>query len=264
MNVLPETARQGKNIVNQLHRSNEWLSGNAETALLVIVAVVAVMVAVAVSVAIAVVAEVGVVVGRAVEDDREPLVFVFGEPSADLDERLAVEELRTDHKERDVGIRVDDRCVGYDLYRRAVDEDVVVVLAEAVEQLLHTGRREKLRRVGRHRAARQDIDLSVTLHERTIVRFLSVEVVGDAFGMLVDTPRQHGTAQVEVERDDALSPDAEGCGEVEGDERLAAAGVERSQHHYVRAVAVGVERELQIGSHHPERLVDEVAVLLGD
>ena len=66
-------------------------------------------------------------------------------------------------------------------------------------------------------------------------------------------------AQVTVYYQYLLFLDDEAHGDVHGEERLAAAGIERGQHEHV-LTAVLARHEVHVGAQHTERLVDDVTV----
>ena len=94
-----------------------------------------------------------------------------------------------------------------------------------------------------------------------VVRYLSVEVVGESLLRTAGKLRQGATAQVEVDADDAAVADGKGRAKVGGDEGLAAARVERCEHDNLTLLFL-VGHELQIGTHHTVGLVGDVATVL--
>ena len=86
------------------------------------------------------------------------------------------------------------------------------------------------------------------------------EQVGDTVTRLADIFAERGLAEVEVDGGDALTLNGEAGGKVNGDERLAAAGV-HGGHHDDLLVGAGAEHELHIGAYDTEGLVDNVSVV---
>ena len=242
-------------------------------AAVVAVAVALAVAVAAVAVAVAVVAVVVLGVG-AVEQDSHVVVLLLVVVLLQLGQHAALQQAGTDDEDRDVGLVADDRGVGDNLHRRAVDEDVVVVLAQLVEHRLELRRVEQLGGVGGYLTHRQDVDGlhggavgTLLLAERmvddelAVVVGLAAEVVRQALLRLVDELRQGAAAQVEVDADDAAVADGERRAEVGGDERLAAAGVERREHDNLTCLLL-VGHELQVRTHHAVGLVGDVAAVL--
>ena len=94
---------------------------------------------------------------RAVQDKGHVPVFLVGIEFLYLRQHAAVEQAGTDNEQGDVCQFVDDGGIGYDLHRRAVDEDVVVLLAKVAYQLFQTLCEQEFRRVGRYHAYRDNI-----------------------------------------------------------------------------------------------------------
>ena len=87
-----------------------------------------------------------------------------------------------------------------------------------------------------------------------------IEVVGDTALGLAHILRQRTAAEVEIDGDGAAALDGEACGDVDCEEGLAAAWIERGEHDDLVG-AVGTGDEVHVGADDTEGLVDHVAAL---
>lgn len=149
---------------------------------------VAVVVAVAVTVAVAVFVGVGVavaaaVVAGAVEDYGHMLVFLFFVEAVELGQHRALEQTGADNEDGPVNELVDNLGVGDNLDGRAVDDDIVVAGAHAVDKLAEARRFEQFGGVRRNGADREHMErrhvFGRTDKGRCIVGF-AAEIVGKA------------------------------------------------------------------------------------
>lgn len=167
-----------------------------------------------------------------VQDERHVPVLLLGVEPLNSRQHAAVEQSGTDNEQGDIRQLVDDGGVGHDFHRRAVDEDVVIFLAQVVYQLLQPFCEQQFGGVGWYHAYGDDVQLAV-------LRFaddffpgtrLSDKVIGDAFLRSTHILAERAFAQVEVDGNYLLSLDGEAGGEVERDECLAAARIGRGEH----------------------------------
>lgn len=112
----------------------KWEEGDSPPPRLVLLAVVVVL-AVAVAVAVALRASFA---GGAVEHDRDIAVFLHIVELLELGKHVALQQTGAYHENGALAVVVDDACVGYYLNRRTVYEDVVVVVAQFINQLAET------------------------------------------------------------------------------------------------------------------------------
>lgn len=96
-------------------------------------AVVAVMVAVVITVAVVAVSAVYV---GSVEKDGHVLIAVLVVVFLNVGKFILFQKAGAYHEESHVGEAVDDLCIGYDFDRRAVDDDVVVLCAQIVDEIV--------------------------------------------------------------------------------------------------------------------------------
>ena len=82
----------------------------------------------------------------------------------------------------------------------------------------------------------------------------------------MDVCRCGAVAQVAIYHQHPPALHGKGCGDVQGQESLAAAGVERGNQRDAGFVLIfpGIEHELQVGAQYPEGFVDNIAVALPD
>ena len=227
----------------------------------------AVAVAVFVTVLVAVFVAIAAAAVGAVEQDGHVAVALGGVVLVDLGEHHALQQAGTDDEHRGVGEAVDEVGVRDDLHRRAVEEDVVVGGAQPRERLLEARVGEQLRRVGRDRTDREDVQaglVDVLDDQGLVVVDAAVEVVAQAPLGLAGELAQGLLAEVQVHGQGAPSLDGEGRGQVGGAEGLAAARVHRGEHHHVGAFVLAALHELEVGADHAEGFVDDVAAAVLD
>lgn len=184
-------------------------------------------------------------------------------------EHVALEQSRPYDEERAVYHLVDYLRVGYHLDGRTVDEDIVVVLPESPDQFREPRLGEQFGRIGRHGAHRQQVEcLEVRAgdYQRRHVVAAPCEIVADSPGGRAGIYRKRRLAQVAVYGEHLLALEGEaGCG-VGREEGLSAADVERGEKAHAAALLhlSGVHHELEVGTQHPEGLVDHIAAALLD
>ena len=142
-----------------------------------------------------------------------------------------------------------DRRIGHDRDRRGIDNDKVIVFAQALEQAFDSGQGQHLAGVGGQRADRQQRELHVfEAHERFGHSALPGHDVGDAraVAVQVQVARQRAFAQIAVHQNDLFAARGQRGGQVDGDVALA---LLRHRRRDEDGLAAGRSRkELQVGA----------------
>ena len=212
---------------------------------------------------------------RAVEQQGHIVVFLVVVVLLQFRQHAAVHKPRADYEERDVYDMANDGGIGHDVYGRAVQENVVVLLLQGFHHRHQAGRIEQFRGVGRYFADWQEVKvghIAVLIvgigvcvermpHDEMLKGvFLTAEIVSKARRGLVYKLRKRATAQVEVDADDAAAPDGKRCPKVGGDERLARTRVERGEHDHLAALFHPCHI-FEVRAHHAVCLVCDVAAM---
>jgi hypothetical protein len=131
-----------------------------------------------------------------------------------------------DDVEHAVRLRGEHEAVRHHLDGRAVEYDKVVLLPEALQQLVHALRAEQLGGVRRDAAGGQDVDGLLVLIRVQRLLFqarIHQDVAQAAFGADIQQARDLRAAQVAVDDQDAVLHVREAHGEVDGGDALALA-----------------------------------------
>ena len=207
-------------------------------------------------------------VGGGVEHHGHAGVAVFVVEALQLWEHIALKQSGADDEHGPVGHFGYDLCVGHHVDGWAVDEDVVVTGAQLVDECGKTLLGKQLGGVWRNGAHGEDVEHGMAVglnYGRCDVVDATGEVVAKAVVRTADVGRCRCAAQVAVDDEHPAALQGDAGGGVYGQERLAAAGVERGeQHHWCAAVVclVAAEHELDVGAQHAEGLVHHVAAAL--
>ena len=148
---------------------------------LVVVVTIAVAISVAVAIAVAVTALAAV---GAVEYHGKALEAFVVVDVLQLAKHVAVQQAGADDKERAVAVVLDDLRVGNDVYRRAVDEYVVVAFAHLGDEVLEFVATDELGGVGRNGAHCDDVQVvipGVGCYDVAYVACAAREVFADAY-----------------------------------------------------------------------------------
>ena len=155
--------------------------------------------------------------------------------------------------------RSDDRGIGDDVRRRTVEEDIVVVGTKLVEHGTKALGDQKLGRVRGNGSHRKQVEVLLKVDD--MVRDgigLSVEVGGDTCSILSKGLGEGRLSKVEVDKDDSTSLQSHGCSKVQQGEGLTSIGIEGGHHDSLGVRGMG--HEVQVGTKHPERLVEGVSL----
>lgn len=187
-----------------------------------------------------------------------------------LGEHFALKQPGADDKHGAVGGLGDDLRVCHHVDGRAVDEYVVVTGAQLVDERGKARLGKQLGGVGRDGAHGEDVERGVAVgldYGRCYVVDAVGEVVAKSAVRAADVGRCRCAAQVAVDDEYALALEGDACGGVDGQERLAAAGVERCEQRDGGLAAGGgvvAEHEFHVSAQHAECFVHHVAAALAD
>ena len=182
--------------------------------MVVVSVAISVAIAVAITVSVAAAATVG-----AVEYDGEAFEAFGVIDVLQLAKHLAVEQAGTYHKEGAVAILFKDLCVGNDVKRRAVDEDIFISLTHGCDEGCKAVAANELGGVGGQGAHRDDVQvvvLGVGYYDVVYIVCAAGEVVADTGGGSREVTRCCGAAQVAVDDKHLCALDGEAGGEVHG------------------------------------------------
>lgn len=215
---------------------------------------------VAVVIAVPVAVAVGTAALGAVQDDGHVRELLFGVNVLQLAQHAALQQAGTDHKDGAVGILRQDVGIGHQLDGRTVYQDIVVTGTEVGKQCLQALARQQLRRIGRNGAHRQHVETDSfggRHHDVVDALHLTGQVITQPVVGGTDIDRGGTAAQVTVDDQHPLSLEGQRGGDVDGQEGLAAAGIEGSQQDDLPRSRLGGHK-LQVGPQHPEGLVHHV------
>lgn len=157
-----------------------------------------------------------------VEDDAEDVGAAFLEQVFGLLGLVGADVATADDEDDAVGLAADDGGVGDDEDRRQVEQDVVVVIFDALEEFLHLRRAEQLGGVRRDWPGGDDVEAWVDTVLDDVGELQPVgEAVRQAAVRQAEAAVHDGTAQVAVDEQDALAVLGDDDGEVGDGRRLA-------------------------------------------
>lgn len=159
-----------------------------------------------------------------VEHDAKDVDIAFLEQGLGLAGFVGADVAAADDEDDAVGLAADDGGVGDDEDGRQVEQDVVVVIFDALQKLLHLRRAKQFGGVRRDRAARHDVEVRVDVVLNDVGKLQVVgEAVRQAAVWQAEAAVHDGAAQVAVDEQDALVVLAHDDGEVGIGRRLALA-----------------------------------------
>ena len=135
----------------------------------------------------------------------------------------ALGKTRAHHEQHAAALRHQNAGIRHQIDGRRIENDVIIVLLQAVKQRFHAGGTEQFRRVGRHVAGKDDIkifDAGIMDGLSKQLR-LDKQVAQSYLFLRGQQTRQLGTAQVAVDQKDALLHLRIGDGKVECGDALS-------------------------------------------
>ena len=192
--------------------------------------------------------------GGGVEHHGQAGVTVFVVEALQLWEHIALKQPGADDEHGAVGHFGYDLRVGHHVDWWAVDEYVVVTSAQLVDECGKTRLGKQFGGVGWGGAHREYVERGVSVgldYGRCDVVDAAGEIVAKSAVRAADVGRCRCAAHVAVDYKHLAALQGDAGGGVYGQERLAAAGVERGeQHHWCAAVVcfVAAEHEFDVGA----------------
>lgn len=157
-----------------------------------------------------------------VEDDAEDVDVGFLEQGLGLTAFVGADVAAADDEDDAVGLTADDGGVGDGENRRHVEEDVVIEALSFLDELFHLGGAEEFCGVGRHGAARDDVEVLGNVMLNDVFELQAVgEAVRETAVLEAEVAVQHGAAQVAVDEQHALVILPHDEGEVDVGRRFA-------------------------------------------
>lgn len=210
-------------------------------------------------------------VGGGVEHHGHAGVAMFVVEALQLWEHIALKQPGADDEHGAVCHFGYDLRVGNHVDGRAVDKDVVVTGAQLVDECGKTRLGKQLGGVWRNGAHGEDVERGMAVglnYGRCNVVDATGEIVAKTVVRTADVGRCRCAAQVTVDDKNPAALQGDAGGGVYGQERLAAAWVERGEQRdggfAVLALSITAEHELDVGAQHTERLVHHIAATLAD
>ena len=196
----------------------------------------------------------------------EPLFLVV---ALQFGEHIALQQPGTYHKEGTLCQLFDDLRIGHNVYRRTVDEDVIVTAAQRFHQFPETGFCQQFRRVGRNGTYRQDGQAGIIgffPNQSVNVFHPFAQIVTQSRLGRIHIGRCRTVAQIAIDDQHPFPLQGKGGGNIQGKEGLPATRIKGSNQRDAGLALgfPGIENELQIGAQHAESLVDNVALALMD
>ena len=199
-----------------------------------------------------------------IEDKQHVTIFVLLVKFLKLRKHIPLEQSGTNNEDSSVGVAGHNLCIGNDFDRRTVEEDIIVLRAKLIQQILQTAISKQLCRVWRNHSDRQHKEVAISTvgtHKARKLYILAHQIVRKSNLRRAHDGRRSTLTQVTVDNQHLLLLDSKRHGEVLCNERLTTVRIEGGNKNDI-LLSVARCDNFQLGTHHAESLIDDIMLTL--